>query len=156
MSENQVMTTEEIHARCAALGIDPGKKGDKALSELISVVEVAIANSQPVKEKPLKPQHINERKAQTQAAARYRKEKLVEVTVSPMYSDEFGNVMPVSLQGVRIYMPCDGSVQKVPKSFAAEIRRRIYAVDIKTKRRKRMANVKANSEKSPGAIRLFR
>jgi len=146
-----------VHARCEELGIDPGKKGVATLLENIEMVEAALANmpAKPVK-KVMRPEHVNERAAQMKKSEQYKAEKKVGVSISPMYSNEFGNTMPISLNGVRIYIPCDGNTYNVPESFAMEIRRRIYAVDTKAKRRKRMASVQDNSEKSPGEIRLFR
>lgn len=150
------MSTEQIHARCAELGIDVGKKGDKALLEFIAVAEAVVATVKPVAKPDVRPERLNERRAQTQMANKYKKEKKVEIAISPMYANEFGNVMPISLNGVRIHIPCDGKVYPVPYSFSLEIRRRIHAVDVKTMRRKRMSNIQGNSEKSPGEIRLFR
>lgn len=150
------LTTKEIHAKCEKLGIDPGKKGDATLLEHIELVEAALEKAKPIERKNIRPEHVNERVAQKFMSEQYKKEDIVEISISPMYAQEFGNNHPVSLNGVRTWIPCDGKVYKVPKSFAMEIRRRIYAVDVKTKRRKRMASVKENSEKSPGEIRLFR
>lgn len=149
-------TTEEIHARCKELGIDPGKKGDSTLLEHIQIAEAALEKAKPSRQKDIRPEHVNERAAQKFMSEKYKKEPLVEISISPMYAQEFGNNHPVSLNGVRTWIPCDGKVYKVPKSFAMEIRKRIYAVDIKTKRRKRMASVKENSERTPGEIKLFR
>ncbi len=94
--------------------------------------------------------------AQRRMAERYKKEEMVDVNISPLYRNEFSNNMPVSLNGVRVNVPVDGKTYKLPKSFAMEVRRRIYVADQKTKRLDKMADVKSNVERSPGELKLFR
>lgn len=101
-------------------------------------------------------EHVNERAAQKRMAAKYKQEKLVEVSISPMYAPEFSKNMPVVLNGVRVNVPVDGKNYKVPYSFALEIRNRIAAVDDKHKNLNRLSNVASNFERSPGELKLFR
>lgn len=103
-----------------------------------------------------KPERVNERAAQLRMAAQYKGEELVEITISPLYANEFSRNQPVILNGVRISVPTDGRPYKVPYSFALEIRNRIAAADEKFKRLSRMADVQQNFERSPGELRLFR
>lgn len=99
---------------------------------------------------------INEKAVQHTMAAKYKDEPLVEISISPLYANEFSRNQPVILNGVRISVPTDGRPYKVPYSFALEIRNRIAAADEKFKRLTRMADVQQNFERSPGELKLFR
>lgn len=101
-------------------------------------------------------ERINEKQVQKKMATKYKDEKLVEITISPLYAGEFSNNQPVVLNGVRINVPTDGRPYKVPYSFALEIRNRIAAADEKFKRLHRMADVQQNFERTPGELKLFR
>lgn len=101
-------------------------------------------------------ERVNEQAAQQRMAAQYKAEELVEITISPLYANEFSRNQPVLLNGVRISIPTDGRPYKVPYSFALEIRNRIAAADEKFKRLNRMADVQQNFERSPGELKLFR
>jgi hypothetical protein len=80
----------------------------------------------------------------------YKKEKKVEVTISPMYRPYFGNNMPVQINGVAVYVPIDGQTYKIPESFAAVVKERISLIDEQLRAREAMANVQANVEKYAG------
>lgn len=99
---------------------------------------------------------INVSKAQMTMAERYKAEELVEVTISPLYANEFSNNMPISLNGVRINIPVNGKPYKIPYSFALEVANRIAKVDEKAKRYARLSDVSSNFERSPGELKLFR
>ena len=87
---------------------------------------------------------------------KYKKEKQVVTYVSPMYRPYFGNVMTVTINGISIRFPIDGSKQEVPATFADEIERRRRHVDNIEKKQKRMAAVKDNEDKgSIGSLSLF-
>lgn len=109
----------------------------------------------PVKQDALL-EKVNQSKAQQTMAAKYKAEKLVEVSVSPLYANEFSSNQPVILNGVRISVPTDGRPYKVPYSFALEIANRLAAADEKFKRLNQMADVTKNFERSPGELKLFR
>lgn len=104
-----------------------------------------------------RPEHVNESIAQQKMANLYKQEELVPVSISPHYANDFGNVHPIHLNGVRIAVPCDGNTYNIPESFARELRQRIYNVDQKIKRQKRMANIALNQDPkgSPGELKLF-
>lgn len=85
----------------------------------------------------------------------YVNEEKVPIYLSPQYRNEFGNVMPVTINGIAIFFKVDGSTQYVPKTFADEITRRRLCVDNKLNRQHRMSNVRENYETSAGEIRLF-
>ena len=99
---------------------------------------------------------INERQLQLTMAQMYKKEPLVEVSISPLYANEFSNNMPVILNGVRINIPVNGRTYKIPQSFAMEVQQRIALANEKFKRLNRMADVGSNLERSPGELKLFR
>lgn len=85
----------------------------------------------------------------------YTSETKVKVQVSPMYRPYFGNIMPVVLNGISIYVPIDGNVHSVPKSFANEIERRRKAIDTILLKQRRMSEVQSNFESTPGELQLF-
>lgn len=103
-----------------------------------------------------KPERVNERVRQNTMASRYRNEKQVEISISPLYANEFSRNMPIVLNGIRISIPVDGKPYKIPHSFALEVRNRIAAADEKFKRLSKMADVQNNMERSPGELKLFR
>jgi hypothetical protein len=49
----------------------------------------------------------------------------------------------------------DGSTQTIPKTFADEITRRRMAIDAIINKQKRLADIPANNESSPGELNLF-
>jgi hypothetical protein len=85
----------------------------------------------------------------------YREEPVVQMYLSPMYKPYFGNVMTVSINGISIYFKVDGSVQKIPQTFADEITSRRLAIDAMLNKQNKMADIANNSEKSPGELTLF-
>lgn len=88
-------------------------------------------------------------------AEKYRNQEKVSVQISPMYRPYFGNNMAVSINGIAIYVPCDGKVYKVPRIFAVEIMARIRKIDEMLTRKERMTNISNNVESSPGDLRFF-
>ena len=64
-----------------------------------------------------------------------------EVSISPMYKPYFGEVMAVGLNGLFIYVACDGKRYSVPKEYASIIATRIRGVDDMLARRNKMADV---------------
>lgn len=119
------------------------------VDEVEEVVEV-----QPAKAEAIRP--MNERAIQKRMADRYKAEKLVSISVSPMYAPEFSNNQPVVLNGIRINVPTDGRSYNVPESFAMVINERKMLADEKFKRLNRMSNVRDNFERSPGELDLIR
>lgn len=83
-------------------------------------------------------------------ADRYKSEKQVEISISPMYRPYFGNTMPVLVNGIGIYVPINGQQYKVPETFAAIIKERISNIDEQMRVRTQMANVQANIEAYAG------
>ena len=88
-------------------------------------------------------------------ATEYRKQEKIGVSVSPMYRPYFGKNMHVSINGIAVYVPCDGKVYKLPKAFAVEVMSRIRKVDEMLTRKERMTSISNNVESSPGELRFF-
>lgn len=106
---------------------------------------------------PEKKLEMTAKAAQLRMANRYKNEQLVEVSVSPLYANEFSRNQPIIYNGIRINVPTDGKIYKVPYSFALEIRQRIAAADQKFKLLNRMADVQNNFDgRDPGTVKLFR
>lgn len=94
---------------------------------------------------------VNNLQARRKALAeRYKKEKKVDVTISPMYRPHFGMVMPVQVNGIAVYIPIDGQQYKIPETFAAIVKERISRIDEQIRVRESMANVQANVERYAG------
>lgn len=83
-----------------------------------------------------------------------RQEELVPVTLAPTYRHPFGKVMPVRLNGMSIFVPCDGKTYKIPKSFAAIVHARRRAFDEQELRQESMAQVTNNFEQYPGQLQF--
>lgn len=108
-------------------------------------------------------QMIKDNREIAQASARrkeliryYKSEKQVITYVSPMYRPYLGNVMTVTINGISIRFPVDGSKQSIPATFADEIERRRRNIDSIERKQKRMAAVKENEDKgSVGSLSLY-
>lgn len=85
----------------------------------------------------------------------YRDEEKVAVHISPMYRPHFGNVLVLTINGITVGVPVDGSAYKVPKTFAEHISARIAKVDAIIKKTNDMANIGSNFESNPGELELF-
>ena len=85
----------------------------------------------------------------------YTTEKKVPVYLSPMYAPYLGNVMNVTLNGITIFFPVDGSTHMVPISFADIIEERRVMVDATIAKKKRLADIKSNKENTPGELELI-
>ena len=78
---------------------------------------------------------------------RYKQEKKVTVSGSPMYRPYFGNNMPIIINGVAVY---------VPESFAAVFLDRISRIDEQINMRKQMSAVSDNVEAYAGEKSLIK
>lgn len=92
---------------------------------------------------------------QKDLARKYKAAEKVEVTISPMYRPHFGNQMPVVLNGIPIYVPCDGKAYLIPKQYAGIVKSRIRKVDDQIKRSAKLSNVKENFEAYAGQKNLI-
>lgn len=85
----------------------------------------------------------------------YKNEEKVSVTVSPMYRPYFGNTMTVAVNGITVFIPCDGKPYNLPKTHATLVMSRIARVDDMLTRAEKLQNVKANVESSPGDLKFY-
>ena len=86
----------------------------------------------------------------------YRNEEKVDIYLSPTYQPYVGKVMRVSINGVSIYFPVNGSTNAVPKTFADEITSRRMKVDEIITKQTRMADIPVNLDTAtPGDTQLF-
>jgi len=87
---------------------------------------------------------------QQEIAKVYKAQEKVEVIISPMYQAHFGKNMPVVINGIPVWVPCDGRGYKIPKSYAAIVKSRIRKVDDQIQRSKTLSNVSGNFEQYAG------
>lgn len=85
----------------------------------------------------------------------YKQEETIPVRVAPSYAKYFGRVMRVSINGISVAVKCDGNTVRLPKSFAAEVLRRMSEMDNYELRLNKMSNVQRNLESSPGQLSFF-
>lgn len=84
----------------------------------------------------------------------YMKEKKFPITISPFYAPYLGSVVMISLQGIPMYIPADGTTYLVPESYAAEAIQAMAQVDARQRKQSRLSNVRQNLETSIGAIKF--
>lgn len=97
-----------------------------------------------------------EAERQTRELHHYLKnEEKVSVMLAPMYQPYFGEVMPVYLNGLPIFVPVDGRSYSVPKSYACIIHGRRRGVDDMLMKTRRMSNVQQNAETFMGELQLI-
>lgn len=82
----------------------------------------------------------------------YKAEPKINVRVAPSYARYFGKLMRVSINGISVTVPCNGQAVSLPKTFAAEVERRMAAMDSYENKQQRMANIQNNFESSPGQL----
>ena len=88
-------------------------------------------------------------------AQQFKNEPKKTVMVSPLYQPYFSKVMPVTINGICVCMPIDGTAHSVPESFADEILGRIAAIDSIIKKQRHMADIGDNCESTPGELKIF-
>lgn len=86
---------------------------------------------------------------------KYKAQEKVERSVSPLYEPYLGKVLQISINGITIAFPINGSVHKVPQSFADEIDSRVMAIDATINKAKKMSAYQTNSESYPGELQMF-
>lgn len=85
----------------------------------------------------------------------YKNEEKVPVRVAPSYAKYFGRIMRVAINGISVAVRCDGNTVTLPKSYAAEVLRRMSEMDKYELRLNKMASVQNNFESSPGQLNFF-
>lgn len=94
-------------------------------------------------------------KRQKSLVQTYATEEKVPVRVAPSYARYFGRVMRVSINGISVAVRCDGQTVMLPKTYAAEVLRRMSEMDKYELRLSKMSNVTKNFEASPGQLNFF-
>ena len=74
---------------------------------------------------------------------------------SPLYQPYLGKVIQISINGITIAFPINGTSHKVPRSFADEIDSRVMAIDATINKAKKMADIPENHERYPGELQMF-
>ena len=93
--------------------------------------------------------------AMRQSRATYsalKKQELISISIAPMYQAYFGKNMPVSINGILIYVPVNGQVHKIPKGFADIVAERVAAINAYVAKQGRLSNVEENREAYIGEI----
>lgn len=85
----------------------------------------------------------------------YKNEPQIVVSIAPSYAKYLGRIVRISINGVSVAVPCDGSSHKVPESHAAEIHARMQKINEQELRAQKMSRVSSNLETSPGSINFF-
>lgn len=86
----------------------------------------------------------------------YKDEEKVDMYLSPTYQPYFGKVMRVTINGISIYFPVNGSTHSVPRTFADEITARRLKVDEIITKQAKMADIPVNMDTAtPGDTQLF-
>ena len=117
-------------------------------------VAVETSTAAPVTEKKSSYTYQDGVKRKQELFRMYTNEKKVPVYLSPMYAPYLGNVMNVTLNGITIFFPVDGTTHMVPVSFADIIEERRVMVDATIAKKNRLANIAANKESTPGELQL--
>ena len=105
--------------------------------------------------KVIRDEHLKTQNRKKELLKIYRDEEKVAVHISPMYRPLFGNVLVLTVNGITIGVPVDGSAYKVPKTFAEHISARVAKIDAIIKKTNTMADIGSNFESSPGELELF-
>ena len=107
-------------------------------------------------ERPMSPEMAYQHHEQRRRALvkQYREEPLFPVSVSPFYAPYLGSTVPISLQGILVYVPADGRIYKIPESFAAELIQAMAKIDDRQRKIQRLSNVSANIERAVGEIKF--
>ena len=106
-------------------------------------------------EKAQSDKNVRQRTARSKIAAlaqQYSNEPRKPVSLSPQYQPYFGKVARISLNGISIFIPCNGRTYDIPESFAAEIRGKIYRTDQSLQRQNKASEIKF--ERYAGELKL--
>lgn len=85
----------------------------------------------------------------------YSAQKRYPVRIAPSYAKHFGNIMRVTINGIAIAVRCDGGTYNLPEEYAAEVERRMRAVDDMDMKSRKMSDIKNNYEPDIGRLNFF-
>lgn len=149
MAESKKAKNDEVEVEVATAPNKPKPRRSNTKTE------AAPTTAAEVKVK-LDQQLMSRRSETARLAQHYKNEKKVRVSISAMYRPYFGNTMPIVLNGVPIYVPCDGAAYEIPESFAMEVYARIAKVEAQVQRQQNLSNAKDNFERYPGERDLIK
>ena len=156
MAKKDVVTSE-ITAE-APDNQEPAMVSAEEVNKLVQdAVAKALAEADSTKkslEDAAAPNLIDAQKQKAEVYKEYMEEEMVDIYLSPAYRGRFGNVMPVTINGITILFPVDGSLQRVPATFADEINNRRVLADQLDYKTDIMSNVSGNVESTPGELEL--
>lgn len=84
----------------------------------------------------------------------YKAETKVPVSISPFYAPYLGSTAMISLNGIAVYVPCNGRPYNIPASFAGVLYETIAQIDAAQRKAERMSNVKNNIEGAIGELQF--
>ena len=128
---------------------------DNEFTKPVKTIKENRIDPEPIAKKTIEQETLELDRKQKNLVNVYKDEKLIAVTIAPSYAKHFGRVMRVSINGIVIAVPCDGSSQRVPESFAAEIHARMRNINEQDLRAQKMSKVSHNLDTSPGSINFF-
>lgn len=97
--------------------------------------------------------HSADRKRQGLAPV-YRQEEKVPVSISPTYAPHFGSTAMISVNGISVYIPCDGRSYSINATHAAELHETLGRINAQIQKQNKMASFTGNEESSPGALKF--
>lgn len=128
---------------------------DKLVADAVAKALAETAAPTKSMEEVTVPSLIDAQKQKQDVFHQYMYEERVDMYLSPTYRPYFGNVMPVTINGVTIEFPVDGSTHSIPKTFADEIANRRVLIDKINFKTERMSDVQSNFEYVPGDLELI-
>lgn len=85
-------------------------------------------------------------------AQTYKVEGKVPVSISPSYRPHFGSTAMISVNGISVYVPCDGRAYSINATHAAELFETIDRIDLQLTRQQGASNM--SIESSPGSLKF--
>lgn len=83
---------------------------------------------------------------------KYKTQNKVPVIISPMYRPYLGKNAMVSVNGIAVYVPCDGRAYTIPRSHAGVLLEKIQKIDENNMKLNKMSDVSANKEATVGSL----
>ena len=129
---------------------------DDKFTKPVKIIRENRIDPEPItKQKTIEQETLELDRRQKNLVNVYKNEPQVAVSIAPSYAKYLGRIVRISINGVGVAVPCDGSSHKVPESFAAEIHARMQKINEQELRAQKMSRVSSNFESSPGSINFF-
>lgn len=138
----------------SAKKVQTAKPAAKPVSKEVVAPEVPETGTAPSVEFQ-KTVEINQRDKQRQKLGlKYKNEAMVPVNIAPFYKPYFGSQAMVSVNGISVYVPCDGRVHNIPATHAGVLIDSMDQINKNIERNNRMSNVQKNVEDGIGSMQL--